>query len=444
MRATSVLVMMALVIGACGGSDEDASTTPSEDSPPSTSAVAPSTPASSEPETSAAATVTSTAPTSTTSTTVPAATAVADAVLIEPSVDLRATAAADFTPVADSEPVAVGDVVRTDRTGFAEIAYFDGSFTRLDVDTEFEVLELSDAVDGSTVRTRMGLGRTWHRVESLGEVGTFAVETSVATAVVQGTAFTVACAAEQSCTFTVIEGALVIELPDGTTVDLVAPAALTVDGDSATEPVPIPWDVAFGDEWLLDNAERDADAGFADAATVFEAHGPAFASMVGSYDGSRSITSITCTTFCGPDASEADVGFVGDLTLDLTTSCDTGDCAIVGGSGVPYAFDGTAYRATIPTVDEPGDGDCSYVPDDGTPPEVTGKVSQVSEVTLTPMAAETRDGVYVATELGYASVVTVSTDGFCAYGEDLASFDEYMALPPYGGYVSEWSGSVER
>ena len=47
-----------------------------------------------------------------------------------------------YAPVAASQPVAVGDGVRTDATGFAEVAYGDGSRTRLDVNTEFEVVAL--------------------------------------------------------------------------------------------------------------------------------------------------------------------------------------------------------------------------------------------------------------------------------------------------------------
>ena len=139
------------------------------------------------------------------------------------------------------------------------------------------------------------------------------------------------------------------------------------------------------------------------------------------------------------------MGFVDDaLTLDLTYDCDAGSCAIVSQSGARYAFDGTAYRATIPVVDEPGDGDCSYVPNDGSAPEVTGSTTQTVEVTLTPTAAEERDGVYVATELEYWSDVTVTADGFCAYGTDLANYEEYLALPPYGGYTSQWSGTLEH
>ena len=38
---------------------------------------------------------------------------------------------AGFAPLAAPTPVAVGDVLRTDATGYAEVAYHDGSRTRL-------------------------------------------------------------------------------------------------------------------------------------------------------------------------------------------------------------------------------------------------------------------------------------------------------------------------
>jgi len=116
----------------------------------------------------------------------------------------------------------------------------------------------------------------------------------------------------------------------------------------------------------------------------------------------------------------------------------------MGQAGVPYAFDGTSYRVQIPTVWEDGMGTCSYQPADGGPEQVTGSLNEVTEATLTPTAAEMRDGVYAVTSLDYAAVVTLTTEGHCAVATDLASLDEYMALPPYEGYTVTWSGSASR
>jgi hypothetical protein len=56
-------------------------------------------------------------------------------------------------------PVGVGDWVRTDATGRADMAYGAGSRTRSDVDTEFDVVALTDDADEPLTRTALGGGR---------------------------------------------------------------------------------------------------------------------------------------------------------------------------------------------------------------------------------------------------------------------------------------------
>jgi len=168
---------------------------------------------------------------------------------------------AEFASLAAPSPVAVGDVLRTDATGYAEVAYFDGSRTRLDVNTEFTVLELVDEAGAAMVRAEMGLGRTWHRVGSVGEGdGGFSVETSVATATVRGavTITDVTCVAvctaavgdvfDRSYTF-------VIDCAAGVPCTGTVQAQLFVDGQIVTEQIPLTfdgstytWQVAYSDE----------------------------------------------------------------------------------------------------------------------------------------------------------------------------------------------------
>jgi len=167
--------------------------------------------------------------------------------------------------VSDKAAVEAGDIVRTDDTGFAEIAYFDGSRTRLDVNTEFEVIELAETDEHLDVSARMGLGRTWHRVQDLGTGdGSYAVETSVATATVRGTAFLVACPSDGECTFTVLEGSLMIAPIGGERFDLDAPAAVTVRDGEAGEPRAVEIDALLAERWVARNVELDADADFAE------------------------------------------------------------------------------------------------------------------------------------------------------------------------------------
>ena len=220
-------------------------------------------------------------------------------------------------------PVAVGDGVRTDATGYAEIAYLDGSRTRLDISTEFEVLELVDDAGVASTRTSMGVGRTWHRVESVGAAGGgYSVETSQATATVRGTAFAIECLTPTECTYVVAEGVIELALADGSIVELVAPAAVTVTNGVAGAVVAVPFDGVFGDPWLADNGARDASAGFADAATMYQTYGPAYASLNGTFTGTRTVTQLDCIGPCDPTSPP--VGDVAERSYTFAIDCAGG------------------------------------------------------------------------------------------------------------------------
>ena len=155
-------------------------------------------------------------------------------------------------------------MVRTDDTGYAEVIYRDGSLTRLDIDTQFEVLELVDDAGNSATRTSMEIGRTWHRVESLGEDESFSVETSQATATVRGTAFAIDCPTTEECSFLVVEGVVELTLADGSVVIVVGPATVQVVDGVAGPVVTVTGAQVLADPWLADNVTRDTAAGFAD------------------------------------------------------------------------------------------------------------------------------------------------------------------------------------
>ncbi|HET9548430.1 MAG TPA: FecR family protein, partial [Desertimonas sp.] len=192
---------------------------------------------------------------------------VGDASAIEAGVEVRGGADAPFVLLEAVEPVAVGDGVRTDVTGFAEIAYLDGSRTRLDIDTEFEVVELTDDAGVSTTRTSMGVGRTWHRVESLGE-GEFTVETSQATATVRGTAFVLDCVSAGNCSYVVFEGVIEVALGNGSVIEVIGPAKVEVVGGVAGPVIPVTLAELLADPWLVANVKRDIGAGFDDLVTT--------------------------------------------------------------------------------------------------------------------------------------------------------------------------------
>jgi len=343
----------------------------------------------------------------------PADTAVGDAVAIAPGVEWRAGAGGSYSPVAATQPVAVGDGVRTDATGFAEVAYLDGSRTRLDVDTEFEVVALTDDAGNAVTRTQMGLGRTWHRVQAVGAAsGGFEVETSQAVATVRGTAFLVSCPTVESCDYSVMEGVVDVALADGSVVTVTAPATLDVTDGVATGPVPLTWDGLFGDPWLVDNTDRDVAAGFADRASVYQAYGPAFASMVGTYDVTTTVSAVTCVEAC-----QDQVGDGVSFSAEYSTQCEAGACVLVGNAGIPYAFDGVTYSMSLPGTEycyEDADGD--DVRDDGEPILTEFPVS--ADVFVAPSAAEVRGDGYVVTTFVWHRVYTADTQGYPCVASD--------------------------
>lgn len=416
MRRLAITVgVCGLSISACGGGDDgaensDASSELSSDDRPSDTSGSDDADAGEVNQSTSTTSVSTTTSTSTTTTMVPLA--VASAELIDANVEFSTAADPEFAALTDPVDVAVGDRVRTDRTGFAVVEYFDGSLTRLDVDTEFEVLELVDDVDQSMIRTRMGLGRTWHRVQELGETGEYSVETAVATAVVRGTAFAISCVSDVECTFLVVEGTVLVQLADGSEVELVAPSILTVDADGAGDVAGLPFEGAFDDAWLFENANRDveADAGFLSAAELYEAYGPGFATLSGTYTGTLTdATYSDCTPDCQVwidlyalepiDSTPKQRTFVLDLDCSAGFPC-TGTGEIERAAGietVPLVYDGASLvfleeSATDTYCLLDFDGDENYEVESGTTESGSG-------YRLTPSVGTTVDDRWVVSSL---------------------------------------------
>jgi hypothetical protein len=329
-----------------------------------------------------------------------AAGVVGEAVALAAGVVWRAGAGGAYASVAARQPVAVGDGVRTDATGFAEVAYADGSLTRLDVETEFEVVALTDEAGSPVTRTALGVGRVWNRVQAVGAAsGGFEVVTSQATASVRGTAFLVSCLTVDSCDFSVMEGVIDVVLADGSVVTVTGPATLNVTGGVASGPVPLGWDGLFGDLWLVANTDLDVEAGYADRATVYSAYGPAYASMVGTFAGE-----MTWSVACSPNScEEMNIGAPpdGPVTVEVANNCTADGCSVAVGSRT-LAFDGAAWAAAESTTDSQ-------------PWCINGSTGQESGVTvmassrrLTPTAAAVVDGAYLITEMAYEAMDSIS------------------------------------
>ena len=200
----------------------------------------------------------------------PADEAVATLEIEHDQVAVRRDGKARFRPARDGQAIGEGDTVRTDATGRATIQYTDDSFTRLDVDTTFVVVELID--DEGTRHTRGSLqqGQVWNRVEDLAETETFETEGAGAVAATTGTAYSVTCTDVDECTYTGVVHDLLLrwlaeELLEGdehlpSTIDeLEFVVVRRGQGGIAGE---LTLEEFFADEWIQLNLRVDIGLGY--------------------------------------------------------------------------------------------------------------------------------------------------------------------------------------
>ena len=156
----------------------------------------------------------------------------------------------------NGETLEEGDLVRTGVDGRAEIRYFDGSVTRLDRETEFEVtdLEMLEETGGKQVEGTQTSGRTFSRVVKLTDSESrFEVATPTATASVRGTIFDTRYLPDGGSVVWVLEGAVAVQGTDDRLVTVHAFEGVRVDGDGTTNAVfqLQPWQLR--DPWVQFN-----------------------------------------------------------------------------------------------------------------------------------------------------------------------------------------------
>jgi hypothetical protein len=185
---------------------------------------------------------------------------VATLTVLEKKVTVGRGAEEPADPVDTSAELSQGDQVQTDITGFAEIAFFDGSWQRIEGDTALTLTELVDIESGQVVRTGIDKGRAWQRVGALTQADdAFEVDTPVAVASVRGTAYSIDCSTEPvECTFAVVEGEVGLTTSDGSTTALRAGDRLTVSRDAPTgTPERVGIESLREDDWIARNLARD-------------------------------------------------------------------------------------------------------------------------------------------------------------------------------------------
>ncbi|MET0628446.1 MAG: FecR family protein [Acidimicrobiia bacterium] len=139
-----------------------------------------------------------------------AATPLANLKITEANVSIKQKGASDFVAAKDDQALKQGDTIKTDADGRAEIAYTDGSLTRLAGSTVFTISKLTSERGGRQTQGTLSVGETWNRAAKVSETGSFEVKAGGTTAAVEGTAFVVSCVPkdngkqEVTCTVTAV------------------------------------------------------------------------------------------------------------------------------------------------------------------------------------------------------------------------------------------------
>lgn len=120
-------------------------------------------------------------------------------------VQVKVKGTSGFTAAKEGQSLKQGDALKTDASGRAEIAYTDGSLTRLGESTEFSISRLTDKQGARQTQGTLTVGSTWNRAAKVSESGSFEIKAGGATAAVEGTAFVVSCqSAGASCSVTAV------------------------------------------------------------------------------------------------------------------------------------------------------------------------------------------------------------------------------------------------
>ena len=170
---------------------------------------------------------------------------------------------APATEAQSGQSVTPGQVLSTDSTGLAQVTYPDGSLTRLDSDTVFKVVSLTDNSGSRQTLGSVSGGKVWNRVTKLSRSGSFEVEAGGTTAAVRGTSFAVECSGTNDCDIiSVIHTVVVTSTSTGQTATL--PPTFEVNADNGVLGTRVQLTAAelAADSWIEQNLREDGDSTF--------------------------------------------------------------------------------------------------------------------------------------------------------------------------------------
>lgn len=158
---------------------------------------------------------------------------------------------AQHRPLLGSQPVSVGEIIRTDRAGLAQVDYFDGSVTHVDSQTTFKLIDLLDRPDRTTIAGKLDGGRIWNRVSAMERTqDRFEVRIPHAWVSARGTSNIIDCRKTPECTVIGISDTTEVAIDGGDIVHLGSGDCTTIGGGERRE-CAVPRDELCSDEFTV-------------------------------------------------------------------------------------------------------------------------------------------------------------------------------------------------
>jgi len=295
-------------------------------------------------------------------------------------------------------PLMPGDTIVTGGAdAMVDIAWSDGALTRLGPGTTFTV---GDPAGMLGARGRQDGGLTWNRVSPADGTTAYAIDVEeTGRTRDRGELFVVDCR-EQPCRVRASGGAG----GDGSLTSVRRNAVETVV-DSARLAT---WTELVSDEWAERSAALDSEAGLTPVEDLFTDADPSRGVLEGAFDVVRTGVEAQCTGPLCADLHILQPGKVRELTFVFHVDCAAaGSCEASVDTQTISTMDGSLLDATTALVAGAdqytwGTDDrralCIWTYADGTTEEVGSALNTV-RWSVTPTAAEVRDGRFVVTEL---------------------------------------------
>jgi hypothetical protein len=178
-----------------------------------------------------------------------------------PNVEVSKADSDAFKKDKDGQKLREGDTVRTDATGRAEVDYSDDAYTRLDVNTTFKLVRLTEDRGERQIEGGLDSGRTWNRTEAVTQSGSFEQSGAGAVAAVAGTAFAMTCTvdpASAQCRYQVILHDVILTGDDGQTQHMTPrTGCVATDGALCDELTHLTPEELAANAWIQENLLRD-------------------------------------------------------------------------------------------------------------------------------------------------------------------------------------------